>query len=137
MKKYFLFLIVALMAAVSFTSCSDDDEDVKFSKEYLYGTWELVEVNFGDGWYNLTECPYSYYSAEITFYENGSYYGDGYFGNGRGTYKTHGNTITTYIGGEVYFIYKVSELSGSYMRGTMSDGSDTVEIIARKSRGSY
>lgn len=125
------------MAAVSFTSCSDDDEDVKFSKEYLYGTWELVEVNFGDGWYNLTEWPYSYYSAEITFYENGSYYGDGYFGNGRGTYKTHGNTITTYIGGEVYFIYKVSELSGSYMRGTMSDGSDTVEIIARKSRGSY
>ena len=137
MKKYFLFLIVALVTTVSFTSCSDDDDDVKFSKEDLYGTWELVEVNFGDGWYNLTEWPYSYYSAEITFYENGSYYGDGYFGNGRGTYKTHGNTITTYIGGEVYFIYKVSELSGSYMRGTMSDGSDTVEIIARKTRSSY
>ena len=137
MKKYFLFLIVALTAAVSFTSCSNDDDDVNFSKEDLYGTWELIRVKFDDEWVDLTEWPNSYYGAEITFYENGSYYGDGYFGSGRGTYKTHGNTITTYIGGEVYFIYKVSELSGSYMRGTMSDGSDTVEIIARKSRGSY
>lgn len=49
MKKYFLFLIVALTAAVSFTSCSDDDE---IKKHYSDMTLEAGETKLigESGW---------------------------------------------------------------------------------------
>ena len=42
MKKYFLFLIVALMATVSSTSCSDDDDNPLDDKTMLAGTTENI-----------------------------------------------------------------------------------------------
>ena len=132
MKKYFLFLIVALMSTVAFTSCSDDDDDIKIDPNDLYGKWELREVKVDGKWYDVTEYPYTRFAAEITFYSSGRFYGDGYFGHGSGKYEVKGNTVNTYIDGELYMIYRLSSLSDKYMEGTMSDGDETISIKAEK-----
>lgn len=68
----------------------------------------------------------------ITFHSDGTYYGRGYFGNGAGTYKAFGNTIETYIDGEVYFTYHVNSMTGTEAELTMSRKGDSVEIKVRK-----
>ncbi|MDE6782594.1 MAG: lipocalin family protein [Paramuribaculum sp.] len=46
MKKYLIMLFVAILPAIAFTSCSDDD-DVAITEANLIGKWNAVR---GTGW---------------------------------------------------------------------------------------
>lgn len=114
MKKYYLNMMTALMVAVlcvGFASCSsDDDDDFNFPKETLYGTWKMSEVKMSE---SASYINWPMKATTATFKSDGTYSGSGYFGNGSGTYTTKGNTITTYVNGNIYIVYTVLSLSGS------------------------
>lgn len=116
MKKYFLFLIVALISTIAFTSCSDDNDDKINSP--VVGTWES-----GDDLLDIYTL--------LTFKDNGAvvgtdYYGDGTYYTDRGTYNVSKNTITiNWIG------YEEEDDETVIMRFEMSDDNNimTTEML--------
>ena len=64
----------------------------------------------------------------ITFNKNGSFYGEGYLGNGSGTYRLSGKTITTYVDSKVYATYNVKSLSGGVANVTLSIGKESLNM---------
>lgn len=136
MKKYYLSMLTVLMVAilsVGVISCSKDDDNNSFnySMETLYGTWKISKMKMSEGgsYTNWVLTP-----TTATFNSNGTYSGYGYFGNGSGTYSAKGNTITTYVGGEVYVVYTVLSLSGSTVELKMSlpDSNETIWVMCVK-----
>lgn len=129
MKKFYLNMMTALMVAVlsvGFASCSsdDDDDDFNYPKESLYGTWKMSEVKMSE---NDSYISWPMKTTTATFNSDGTYSGSGYFGNGSGTYTAKGNTITTYVSGQVYIVYNVLSLSGSTAELKMTmPGSDEI-----------
>lgn len=106
--------------------------------DVLYGTWQGTDVKTQNGWVNIENSYFSDVQFSITFYEDGSYYGRGYFGNGAGTYTASGKTIVTYVNGKEYYRYDVISLEGDrahllmYHKGeTMAETSE-VEIKVKK-----
>jgi len=68
-------------------------------------------------------CAFPLYASQrayANFKSDGTYIGWGSLGNGTETWKLKGNTLTTYVDGEVYIIYKNITLNGNDMCGTMS-----------------
>lgn len=126
------FLVLFASMTISLSSCSSDDDKFNYPLETLYGTWSIQRVNVSGKWYDVTTYPYTKFGASITFYENGKYYGSGYFGTGSGTYKLSGNKITTYYNGEVYMTYTVKSLTDDTANMIMDDGSSTMEFYAKK-----
>ncbi|MBO7316501.1 MAG: hypothetical protein J6U44_05010 [Paludibacteraceae bacterium] len=117
MKKG-LITVLVMALVLCFSSCSREESFV-YPMEVLYGTWEGIGI-FNDEeeeWINISEGFlgdedfYEDLQFSISFYEDGSYYGRGLFGTGSGTYKAEGKTITTYVNGEVYFIYDIISLN--------------------------
>ena len=107
-----MFLLAMLSLCV--TSCSKDDEDdFAYPMEQLYGKWKATELKIDGSWYDVTRYPYTRFGMNITFYEDGTFYGSGYLGNGSGTYKVSGKTITTYVSGKEYAVYTINSLSGN------------------------
>lgn len=134
MKKM-LSMMLIIASLVGFSSCSKDDEDgFDYPMETLYGTWEGTDVYIGGKWYDITSYWYSDFQFSITFYNNGKYYGRGYFGNGSGTYTATGNTIKTYVNGEPYYEYEVISLNNDkahlYMGVKGSD--EKIQIKVKK-----
>ncbi|MBP3832484.1 MAG: lipocalin family protein [Bacteroidaceae bacterium] len=137
MKKFLLLLVMAM--PLLFVSCSKDSDndinngsDFDYPMEQLYGKWNAISVQVDGKWYDVTEYPYTKFGMSITFNKDGSYYGAGYFGNGSGTYKVKGKTITTYIDGQVYATYYVNSLSSSIAELTMEMGGDSLKMKAKK-----
>lgn len=134
MKKVFsLMLLLATM--LTFTACSSDDEPENgISKDQLIGLWDATAVQFNnDGkWIDITNRPDL--ALSISFYEDGSYYGEGALGNGDGTYTLIGNTIKTYVDGELYGTYVVKSLVGDNAELTLSMDGETMVIKAKKSK---
>ncbi|MFR8834971.1 hypothetical protein [Bacteroides nordii] len=108
MKQTLLFLTITL--SIVFTSCSKDDDEPKFNYDIntLIGTWEITEVDTGDG-YTIWILG----ATSATFNSDGSYVGKGYFGNGSGTYKAEGNTITCFVDGKEFLKYDVINLASN------------------------
>lgn len=135
MKKLFsLMLLLATM--LTFTACSSDDDEPEngISKADLIGLWDATAVQFNnDGkWIDITNRPDL--ALSISFYEDGSYYGKGALGDGEGTYTLSGNTIKTYIDGELYGTYVVKSLVGDRAELTLTMDGETMEIRAKKSK---
>ena len=68
----------------------------------------------------------------ITFYEDGTFYGSGYLGNGSGTYKVSGKTITTYVSGKEYAVYTINSLSDNKADLTLRMGRETLQMKVEK-----
>lgn len=134
MKKILVIMLAMLTMCFSFSSCSSDDDDkFDYPMETLCGTWNLTDVQLSSGkWVDVTGWQYSEYRASITFYSDGTYYGKGALGNGRGTYKSSGNTIVTYVGGEEYIRYTIKSVNNNEMEGTMYDDSGSINFKAKK-----
>lgn len=96
-----------MLPIFAFVACSDDDE-FDYDMNQLVGTWAITDVDTGNGY---IKWPFEKTSA--TFNSDGSYAGKGYFGNGSGTYKAEGKTITCFIDGEEYMRYEILQLSGN------------------------
>lgn len=134
MRKVFsLMLLLATM--LTFTACSSDNEPENgISKSQLIGLWDATAVQFNnDGkWIDITSRPDL--ALSITFYENGAYYGAGALGDGEGTYTLNGNTIKTYVDGELYGSYVVNSLIGDEAELTLTMDGETMGIKAKKSK---
>lgn len=134
MKKIFsiLAIVVVTMCAFSFVSCSGDDDD-KLSTADVVGTWMTTSIQTSNGtWVDLTNSLYASKRAYANFKSDGTYVGWGSLGNGTGTWKLDGRTLTTYVDGEVYIIYSNIVLNGTEMSGTMSQGSTSLNFKAKK-----
>jgi hypothetical protein len=131
-----MMLVVASVVFV-FSSCSEDeDKNSKFNypMETLYGTWEATHIKFDadDSWTSLSWMG-SKYQFSATFYNDGRYYGRGYFGTGWGTYKASGNIISTFVSDKEYYTYKVHSLSNSEAHVTMSfRGAESMDVKFKK-----
>lgn len=126
-----MFVFTAFLCVT--TSCSKDDDDFAYPIEQLYGRWKATEINVGGTWYNAEEFFDTEYGWDITFFENGTFYASAYWAIGiSGTYKTSGNTITTYVDGNVYLVYIVNSLSGNTVVLTLREGTESMLIKAKK-----
>ena len=130
MKKNYLQMLVVLMTAilsVGIMSCSKDDDggsSFNYPIEDLYGTWKISQMKTSE---SSSYKNWILTTTTATFYSNGTYSGHGYFGNGSGTYTAKGNTITTFVEGQVYITYTVLSLSGSTVELKLSQpGSSSV-----------
>lgn len=133
MKKYILLLLV--ISVLSLSSCSKSvKNDFDYPMSTLYGTWEGTDVYIDGSWMDITSFWFEDLQFSITFYEDGSYFGDGYFGTGYGTYETSGNMIYTYVGGEPYYNYRVISLNNNKAELEMSqtNSNSTLQIRVEK-----
>ena len=133
MKKLTIMKLLAAFFTLCVTSCSkDDDDSFAYPMEQLYGKWKAVEIKVDGRWYDVTKYPYTRFGMDITFYENGKFYGSGYLGNGSGTYTVSGKTITTYVSGKEYAVYTVNSLNGNEADLTLRMGGETLQMKAKK-----
>ena len=133
MKRVSFMMFLLAMLSLCITSCSkDDEEDFAYPMEQLYGKWKATELKVDGSWYDITKYPYTRFGMNITFYEDGTFYGSGYLGNGSGTYKVSGKTITTYVSGKEYAVYTINSLSGNKADLILRMGSETLQMIAEK-----
>jgi len=122
MKKFF-FCTAALLAALSFTACSDDDEtNLPVTSDNIVGTWQIVHeqtveifddekeaysVNYPDedGWYYTLTFDKDGSCINTSYEEEQAYSSQNY------TYTISGSTLTlkSYEGTRVFEIKKFSE----------------------------
>lgn len=132
MKKLFGLMLLCTTMVLSFSSCSDD-ETFDYPMETLYGKWVGSEIYYDGEWIDLSNWMYQKLSFSISFNEDGTYYGEGFFGTGYGTYKAVGKDITTYIDGEKYLTYYVKSLSNDNAEITMYDNNgDSMDLRVKK-----
>jgi len=98
-------------------------EESTLDRELIYGTWKITHAKYSED-AKLTEWEHE--DTYATFKENGIYEGEGYWGNGEGTYSISGKTITTYIDNEPYIEYEVITITES---GDEEDLDISAEII--------
>ena len=130
MKSYIKFLAFAMVAIVSlsFASCSDDDADSPYVSD-IVGKWKLTEVKTSaSGSY----ISWPFQATYASFNSDGTYTGRGYFGNGSGTWNLKGNTVTTYVDGELFFTYEIISVSGSNAELKMSMDGESIWIKCKK-----
>lgn len=117
---------------IVFSSCSKDDDMDLGNFDYplaeLFGTWKASTIHASGRWIAVSDYPR--YNMSITFNKNGSFSGEGYLGNGSGTYKVSGKTITTYVDGKVYATYYVSSYNAGVADFTITIGKESIRMYA-------
>lgn len=135
MKRLITIATALLMAALCLASCQKEDGwAFDYPQETLCGgTWNGTAV-FSDGnWVDITSPEFSKLQFSIRFNADGTYYGRGYFGNGSGTYKVSGKTISTYVDGNLYYTYTVKTMSGNDAELTMTSAKgSSIDIRVKK-----
>lgn len=134
--KFLGLIMLMILSATSFVSCSDDDDDDNSEIAIMIvGKWRITKVEQKDGsMYDVTTtiAEKVFKPTYATFESDGTYYGKGYFGTGSGTYKVRGNKIYTYVGGEEYIIYTVESYTSTrailVMSMTGSDATIRVQV---------
>lgn len=139
MKRFLLSMLAVALVACTFSSCSKDDDEPKFDypMETLVGKWRITHVEQKDGsMFDVTTAIAEkvFKPTYATFNTDGTYSGSGEFGNGSGTFKAIGKTITCYVSGKEYLKYDVLSLSGTQCELKMYEtGSDSsIKIRCKK-----
>ena len=106
-------------------------EEVVFQRDSLYGEWKVIKAKFAQ---DATMTAWEYEETYATFKENGIYEGEGYWGNGVGTYSITGNTITSYVDNVPYIKYEVLSLTGkeAEIKATIVSTSQNVWLLCEK-----
>ena len=136
MKKFFSMMFLLAMLYFCMTSCSKDDVNLgsfDYPTDELFGTWNASVIHVKGSLRWIVVENYPRYKMSITFNSDGTFSGEGYFGNGSGTYRLYGKTITTYIDGKVYITYTVNELSSGVADITLTKGGESMDITVYKS----
>lgn len=125
MKKFFFYLAAVLMialASVSFTACSNDDDDepsLSFTKEIIVGRWKITNIagnNEHGNWLLV--------GSEAVFKSDGTC--NGWFSM-EDAYKIEGGRVKTYYArtSEPMFVYTLLSQNGTTlsvkMDGTLDD----------------
>ena len=123
MKKYLFLLLTLVVTSFAFVSCSDDDDNQYNSA--IVGTWKITEVKTSQSG-SYMDWPFK--TTYASFKSDGTYYGSGYFGTGSGTWSIKGNTVNTYVGGELYASDEIISVTSTTSELKMSMGSDAIWI---------
>ena len=137
MKKISYVMLLLAMLSLCVTSCSkDDDVDLgtfDYPKDELFGKWNASTIHVKGSLRWIIVEDYPRYKMSITFNSDGTFSGEGYLGNGSGTYRLFGKTITTYIDGKVYITYTVNDLSSGVANITATMGGESIDMYVYKS----
>ena len=128
MKKHLFLLLTLVVATVAFVSCSNDDDDNQYNSD-IVGTWKITEVKMSQSG-SYIDWPFK--TTYATFKSDGTYYGSGYFGNGSGTWSIKGNTLNTYVGGELYASYEIISVTSTTSELKMSMDGESIWIKCKK-----
>lgn len=128
MKKHLFLLLTFVVATVAFVSCSNDDDDNQYNSD-IVGTWKITEVKMSQSG-SYIDWPFK--TTYASFKSDGTYYGSGYFGNGSGTWSIKGNTVNTYVGGELYASYEVISVTSTTSELKMSMDGESIWIKCKK-----
>ena len=135
MQKIINAITGFLVACLALVSCVNTDTwDFDYPQSTLCGgTWSGQAAKIDGKWLDITGSAYKDLQFTISFSTDGTYYGTGYFGNGSGMYEAHGNTIKTYVGGELFYTYIVHSMSGDTAEITMKgSGQSTIDFRVKK-----
>ena len=129
MKKLLLAIVAIVGMVLAFSGCSKDDESFDYPLE--------THVEQKDGsMFDVTtsDAETVFKPTYATFNADGTYSGRGFFGNGSGTYKAQGKTISCFIDGTEYLKYDVLSLSGTQCELKMykSGSSSSIKIRCKK-----
>ena len=127
MKKYLFLLLTLVVTSFAFVSCSDDDDNQYNSA--IVGTWKITAVKTSQ---SGSYIGWPFETTYASFKSDGTYYGSGYFGTGSGKWSIKGNTINTYVGGELYVSYEIISVTSTTSELKMSMGSDAIWIKCKK-----
>lgn len=128
MKKYLFLVLTLLVTSFAFISCSSDDDDNQYDNA-IVGTWKLTQVKTSQS-ESYMDWPFK--STYASFQSDGTYYGSGYFGTGSGTWSIKGNTVKTYVDGELYVTYEILSLTSTTSELKMSNGDGAIWIKCQK-----
>ena len=128
MKKQLFLLLTLVVATFAFVSCSNDDDDNQYNSD-LVGTWKITEVKTSQ---SGSYIAWPFKTTYASFKSDGTYYGSGNFGTGSGTWSIKGNTVNTYVGGELYASYEIISVTSTTSELKMSMGSDAIWIKCKK-----
>ena len=127
MKKYLFLLLTLVVTSFAFVSCSDDDDNQYNSA--IVGTWKITAVKTSQ---SGSYIGWPFETTYASFKSDGTYYGSGYFGTGSGTWSIKGNTINTYVGGELYVSYEIISVTSTTSELKMSVGGHAIGIKCKK-----
>lgn len=108
--KFLNWMLLCAVVCLSFTACSDDDDDngVTITKEQVVGTWDVVWAE-QDG--ESVDIPEGYVYMRLN--DDGSYrtvmFSDYYVG----TYTINGSTVVGVTRDPITEYYKFTSLSGN------------------------
>ena len=128
MKKQLFLLLTLVVATVAFVSCSNDDDDNQYNSD-IVGTWKITEFKTSQ---SGSYIAWPFKTTYSTFKSDGTYYGSGYFGNGSGTWSIKGNTLNTYVGGELYASYEIITVTSTTSELKMSMDGESIWIKCKK-----
>ena len=128
MKKHLFLLLTLVVVTVAFVSCSNDDDDNQYNSD-IVGTWKITEVKMSQ---SGSYIAWPFKTTYATFKSDGTYYGSGYFGNGSGTWSIKGNTVNTYVGGELYASYEIITVTSTTSELKMSMDGESIWIKCKK-----
>ena len=128
MKKQLFLLLTLVVATFAFVSCSNDDDDNQYTSD-LVGTWKITEVKTSQ---SGSYIAWPFKTTYASFKSDGTYYGSGYFGNGSGTWSIKGNTVNTYVGGELYASYEIISVTSTTSELKMSMDGESIWIKCKK-----
>lgn len=136
MKKVVLVLMSTLLCLGIFGCSSEDEDEFNYDLDLLYGKWRITHVMQSSGsYYDVTTYYAENYVMEptyATFKSDKTYYGEGYFGNGHGTYTAIAKTITCYINNEVYMTYDVININNTTCELNMKKDNESIKIKCKK-----
>ena len=128
MKKHLFLLLTLVVVTVAFVSCSNDDDYNQYNSD-IVGTWKITEFKMSQSG-SYIDWPFK--TTYATFKSDGTYYGSGYFGNGSGTWSIKGNTLNTYVGGELYASYEIITVTSTTSELKMSMDGESIWIKCKK-----
>ena len=121
-------MLTLVVATFAFVSCSNDDDDNQYNSD-IVGTWKITEVKTSQSG-SYIDWPFK--ATYASFKSDGTYYGSGYFGNGSGTWSIKGNTVNTYVGGELYASYEIISVTSTTSELKMSMDGESIWIKCKK-----
>ena len=128
MQKQLFLLLTIVVATFAFVSCSNDDDDNHYDSA-IVGTWKITEVKTSQ---SGTYINWPFKTTYASFKSDGTYYGSGYFGNGSGTWSIKGNTVNTYVDGDLYASYEIISVTSTTSELKMSMDGESIWIKCKK-----
>ena len=128
MKKQLFLMLTLVVATFACVSCSNEDDDNQQNSD-IVNTWKITEVKTSQSG-SYIDWPFK--TTYATFKSDGTYYGSGYFGNGSGTWSIKGNTLNTYVGGELYASYEIITVTSTTAELKMSMDGESIWIKCKK-----